>query len=159
SQDAARRKDGSNAGFGMIADDRADELLPAFYADTVEVHPDRAVRVLEIAGNRVSPEIRPRRDERVAEETIVLLVGVALENRCFDLAADLANRADGGVFADRRARSDDRTGANIAGALQHGVRLDQGIAIDVDRAMVGVEHHAGLDGRPRGDVNGVLVDK
>ena len=84
----------ADAGLGVIAEQRAEELHPrvARAVRCPELH--RAVRVLQVARDRARAEVDPAPEHRMADEAVVPLVGVAEEDRVAQLPVHLARVAD-----------------------------------------------------------------
>ena len=70
-------------------------------------------------------EVDPLPHVGVAEEAVMVLVRVALEDRLFDFAADAAERADGVALA-ALGPQQDRLLADVAGAFDAGEGVDFG---------------------------------
>lgn len=97
------------------------------------------VRVLEVGGHASGAEVAPAADDGIAEEAVVSLVGVAVDDGVVQLAADFAPGSDGGVGVDFGAHVDGGVVADGEGAAEHGAFHDGGVAAYVDGAGGGVE--------------------
>jgi len=73
----------------VVADDRADKHLAAIDEATVDRHLHVAVGVFQIARHGIRTEVNPLADVAMAEKAVVLFVGIAVDDRLFDFAADL----------------------------------------------------------------------
>ena len=109
-------------------------------------HVDLAVVVAEVAVGGDRPEVHPLADVGVAEEPLVVLVRVAVDDRRLDLAADPA------VGAERHAAAEvgpEELGvaADVAGPLDPGERLNQAPASIGDRPVRRVEDGVRVDPR------------
>lgn len=132
---------GVNAGLAMVAHDEsaelevgAEEAVGGIVPETYEV-----VGVLEIGGHASGSEVAPAADDGIAEETVVRLVGVAVNDGIVQLAADFAPGSDGGVGVDFGAHVDGGVVADGDGSAEHGAFHDGGVAAYIDGAGGGVE--------------------
>ena len=112
---------------------------------------DRAVVGAQVADLRAGAEVDPFADVGVAEEAVVRLVGVAVQDAGLDLAADAALRPDAAAAQFRT--HDVAVGADVARPLQPAERLHHGVAVDQHRPFRGVEHHHRLDAGGRVDAH------
>ena len=78
----------------MVADEAADLGLTGRDRIALQRDMDLAVVVAQVAVGGDRPEVHPLADVGVTEEPFVILVGMALDDRRLDLAADPAVRAD-----------------------------------------------------------------
>src|SRR5687768_1854319 len=139
----SRRQCRPDARFRVIAEERSEELH--LRIALAQRRPDRdvSVGVLEIARDRAGSEVHPPAQVRVADESVVRLVGVAEQDRCAQLAVHLA------VVADRAAgdlvRADYRLDADGTWARNPGPRKNGCSAPNEDRAAAAVEEYVRLD--------------
>ena len=82
------------AGPGVVADEAADLGLAGRHRVASEGDEDLAVVVAQVAVRGDRPQVDPLADVGVAQEPLVILVRVAVNDRRLDLAADPAVRAD-----------------------------------------------------------------
>ena len=101
---------------------------------SVEDHGDRGVVVLQIAVGGQGPQVDPLAQVGVAQEAVVVLVRVALEDRLLDLAADAADRADRVPLA-ALGPQEDRLPADVARAFDPREGVDLGLLVDVNRTV------------------------
>ena len=89
---------GVDGRLGIVAHDAADELHAGGDLLAAVLHLHVAVGVFQVAVAGAGAEVDPASQVAVAQKAVVLLVGVGLDDRGFDLAADL------GRVAERRRR-------------------------------------------------------
>ena len=89
----------------------------------------------------------------MAEEAVVLLVGVALELRLLDLAAQPALGPDEAAVQKLRVRLEPRSGPHVAGPLDDAQRPHPHAPVDEHGAAAGVHHGACGDLRVRRQVD------
>ena len=135
----ARVEHAPESGPGMVADEAADFRLAGGHGVAAEGHEDLAIVVPEVAVGGDRPEVDPLADVGVAQETLVILIGEAVDDRRLDLAADPAIRADRHPAPDVGA---EKLGvaADEARTLDPGERLDPGAGGDRDRPVGRVEN-------------------
>ena len=85
---------GVDAGLGVVAEVGADLHQAAVDRPAADAERDRAVVGAQVADLRAGAEVDPLADVGVAQEAVVGLVGVAVQDAGLDLAADAAVRAD-----------------------------------------------------------------
>src|SRR5262249_8162567 len=122
SDHAAGVEQRTQAGLGVIAEESADLAKPGIDRFTTEQDANRSVVVPQVAELRAGAEVDPLAAITMADEAVVILVDIALENAGLALAADTAFRpnaaASHGPAADMRSRAD------VARAFQPAERLD-----------------------------------
>ena len=136
---------GANRGFRVIADQGADfRRARGKLRAAVERDLDFRVIVLQVAVGGQGPEVDPLSYVGVAEESVVILVGIALDDRLFHLAADAAHGADGIAFAALGAQQD-RLAADVTGPFDAGEGMDFRLNVNEDRPMLGIEDDHRMD--------------
>ena len=118
----------------------------------VEDHRDAGVVVLQVAVGRQRAEVDPLAHVGVAQEAVVVLVGVAVDDRLLDLAAHAAHRADRVALAALRAQQD-RLLADVARPFDAGEGMDLDAFVEIDRPVLGVDHDHRMDHRAGADVD------
>ena len=131
---------GVDGRLGVVPHDAADELHPGRHFPTAVLHLHFAVGVLQIAVARAGSQVDPAAEIAVAQETVVLLVRVGLDDGRFDFAADFRGVADGHIVFDGRMFDDARVASQVGGTGQEGERSDAGMAFQHDRAGLRVGH-------------------
>src|SRR5437660_3954768 len=146
----ARAEHCSDAGFRMIAEERADKLLASAPDPGGSPELNWTISILEVAGGRQSAEVDPPSEIGVTDEAGVCLVAVPEDDRVAHLAVHLA------VIANRRHR--DAISQNLRIATNSGrthkvcKRRDRRAAADEYGARCGVEHDV------RSDVGALLYE-
>lgn len=132
---------GVNAGLAVVAHDESAELEVGAEEAVGGIVPEayEVVGVLEIGGHASGSEVAPAADDGIAEETVVRLVGVAVNDGIVQLAADFAPGSDGGVGVDFGAHVDGGVVADGDGSAEHGAFHDGGVAAYIDGAGGSVE--------------------
>ena len=87
--DGAGGEDSADAGFAVIAGDQTDEHSAGVDFAAVDEYANRAVGVFEVGIDGVGGEVDPLANVAVAEEAVVLFVGVAVDDGVFDLGRRL----------------------------------------------------------------------
>src|SRR5262249_41836292 len=113
----------ADAELRVIADNRAKFGSARGNLLAVSQDADRSVIAAQVGGLDTGSEVHPFTDITVADEAIVILVGVAKHEAALDLAADAAMRADAGAGAYPRSE-DDRSRSNAARAFEPGEGMD-----------------------------------
>lgn len=144
SYDGGGIEHGVDAGLAVIAHDESAELEVGAEEAVGGIVPEayEVVGVLEVGGHTSGAEIAPAANDGIAEETVVSLVGVAVDDDVVQLAADLAPGPDGGVGVDFGTHVDGGVVADGDGSAEHGAFHDGGVAAYVDRSGGGVEDAA-----------------
>src|SRR5690606_37445406 len=117
----AGRQQGANRSLGVIADERAEHHPAGVEAFAGWLDTYGTVSVLEVRSDRAGTKVDPRADRGVTHETVVCLVGIAIDHGGRHLAVDPAVWPDTDVL-DRTA-VDDRALADPAGALEASAAL------------------------------------
>ena len=93
---------------------------------------------------RAGAQVHPLAGVTVTEETLVVLVAVALHDAGLDLAADATMRPEGGAGTDLGTQ-DMAVRPDMTGAFQPGERRYGGTAVNDDRPARRVRHHHRLE--------------
>ena len=99
--------------------------------------------IAQVAVGGDGAEVDPRADVGVAQEPLVVLVGVAVHDAGFDLAADAAVGPDRHAAAKVSAKQVG-IASDVAGSLNSGEGLDPDTGLDGDGAASSVEDGAGI---------------
>lgn len=95
----------------------------------------------------------------MADEAVVLLVRVPVEDRALHFAADLADHADATSAADGRAGLNGAAVADVTGALNDGTGVNGHVLADVDWTGFSIQYASRLNTTPRAYVNGASIHK
>ena len=141
----------------MVPDRHADELHTAVHRFTVHIHFYGAVIILQIARHCSRTAVHPRTEIRMSEESIMLFVGITVQDGRFDLSADLADRTNAAVGIDLGADLDDGMVADIRRTHDRGEGHDMHILSDIDRTILRIDHHSRFDHRAFTDEDILLI--
>ncbi len=152
SNDGPGIKQGSDARFGVVTDEAAYLRVVGIYGLAVEFNFDGGVIVLEIAVGGQGAEVDPFTNVRVAEETVVVLIRVAVDDGFFHFASHATDGADAATLADL-STDNLAVSANEAGTLDPRVWENDDVLFDDDRATHGIEDNRGMDDCSRRDID------
>src|SRR4029079_4363360 len=127
---------GADAELDVVGDDGAKELAAGFFLAAAEGNEHGGAGVFEVAGGGTSAQVGPFADDGVADEAVMLFVGVAQENGSGDFTADSATGAEGAFLADVVEVADDAVGADGDGAGDDSVGADFGVVLDDDGTVL-----------------------
>jgi hypothetical protein len=127
-------------------EDAAIDLAEPFQRDA-----DRAIGVFQVAISCHRPDVDPLAQVGVAQEAIVVLVAIALDDAGLDLAADPADRPDRRLGQDARPR-DNRPRADRRRPLDKRERLDMR-RVDHHRPVACVQHQRAVEPGGRVDID------
>ena len=157
--DGAGGEIGADAELGVVSDEGSEELFSGGFVNAIEVHAYGAVGVFEVAGGGAGAEVGPFADDGLAEETVVLFVGVSEEEAMGDFTADAGVGAEGAVFANFCGGADEAVGADGSGAGDDGIGTDFGVLFHNDGAVLSIEDGTGPDFDAAGEVNVFLFEE
>ena len=137
--DGLPREDPSvNGGFGVVHDQAADELHAGGDFPVAVLHFDFAIGVFEIGVGGSCAPVDPASEVAVAEESVVLFVGIGFDDTGFDFASELDGVSDGDRVFDGRVFDDSRFRADIDRASEEAVGANPRVTIDNDWTLRGV---------------------
>src|SRR5947209_563569 len=102
----------TQTGLGVVAEEAADLDQARRHGPAADRNRHFAIIIAQVAALRAGAEVHPFAHITMAQETVMILVGMALDNTRLDLAADPAIGAEGRAGTNRRAQ-DLRTRTDI----------------------------------------------
>lgn len=146
----------ADRGFCVIADEAADFQFFGVDQRSANRHGDGRIVVLQVAVGRQGSDVHPGTDIAAAEEAVVILVHIAMQDGRGDLPTDLADGADGRALPNVRSEQMSAS-RDVTRSFQSSERLNDTIGLNTDGAFRGIDHDERIDLHRRIDVDSLGI--